>query len=1038
MPAGNIRSDIARYHSVLDEVHELYEKYSDSCDIIWIGDLNGAFTRQKPHKRDHLLRDFCNEMGFGLSGDKTTPTFHNSQSGNSFRIDHILQPNNVPHRALNIRVLTREATNMSPHDPVIADIIISSNYNSNGIATSVPELEVAIKRIPWKHVDRELYYQLSEQYLKPLLSNVAKYSPEELVNQINKALYKASAESLTKKPPKNTNKRRTHPWDIALKPLALVAKHSHWKWKCAGKPQHDDSPEWQKWKRDKKFLRSAQRQLQATHRKKRHQEIMDASHENQSLFFKLVKQQRSSGRSNSCELEFSGQMLSGNAAVLAWAEYFEQLATPKDSPAFDAEYKETVNSMYNCLHSMYANNKDNVRHLTTLKEEHIEKLISTMKSNKASDLYGLSGEHLKFSHPTVTTILADLFNRIISSKTVPKQFQHGVITPVYKQKNSDKNPDNYRRITITSTVGKLFEKMLVIPTKSILLDKLNRLQRGFCSQASSINAAFIISEAIAEAKDCKQTLFTTYLDASKAFDVVFHMSMLVKLHHLGITDDLWQLYCSMYSNMSSQVKWCNLLSPHIVELQGVRQGGIPSTELFKARGDELLHMLSDSGLGYSIGAIDVSAPTCADDMTLLASSAINLQAMINLTSYDSSKERYSFSTTKTKIMVVNNSNRAWSDYPIWELGDKYIDISNSEVHLGITRTPDSKANSTVQLNIQKARRTGFALMGAGVYGLNGLHIRTNLKIFNSYQLPRLLYGLEVMPLLKMDKDALDLYHRSTLKHLQHLPAGTATVAIYLILGLLPASITLARNILTLYVNMIRDTASLEHQIVQRQLSVKDNNSKSWIIVVKDLLLHYNLPSAYELFDTPPTKRQWKTTLNSNISKATFFEFSIQARRKITLQYLNIDICKPGSLHPVWSTVLYSPQDILRACTKVRILTGQYRLQSDVSKQSGGSPTCQLCQQECEDLPHFLLSCVTLREQRSDFLKQLKVILSGTDYNLIVNSRELLMQLIVDSSMPSLNFPLHLSEHLETLTRLYCYALHTRRSILLERHTKPAN
>ena len=85
---------------------------------------------------------------------------------------------------------------------VIADIIISSNYNSNGIATSVPELEVAIKRIPWKHVDRELYYQLSEQYLKPLLSNVAKYSPEELINQINKALYKASAESLTRKPPK--------------------------------------------------------------------------------------------------------------------------------------------------------------------------------------------------------------------------------------------------------------------------------------------------------------------------------------------------------------------------------------------------------------------------------------------------------------------------------------------------------------------------------------------------------------------------------------------------------------------------------------------------------------------------------------------------------------------------------------------------------------------------------------------------------------------------------------------------------------------
>ena len=203
-----------------------------------------------------------------------------------------------------------------------------------------------------------------------------------------------------------------------------------------------------------------------------------------------------------------------------------------------------------------------------------------MKNNKAADLKGLACEHLKYSHPVLGSILASLFNQIVNIRSVPTQFKHGVITPVFKQKNSDKDPDNYRRITVTSTIGKLFEKVLVSPTKSILVNKLNRLQRGFCSQSSSINTAFIISEAAAEAKDCKQPLFTTYLDASKAFDVVYHASMLLKLHHLGITGELWQLYRSLYDDMTSQVKWSNLLSRSILELQGVRQGGIPSTELF--------------------------------------------------------------------------------------------------------------------------------------------------------------------------------------------------------------------------------------------------------------------------------------------------------------------------------------------------------------------------------------------------------------------------------------------------------------------------
>ena len=93
---------------------------------------------------------------------------------------------------------------------------------------------------------------------------------------------------------------------------------------------------------------------------------------------------------------------------------------------------------------------------------------------------------------------------------------------------------------------------------------------------------------------------------------MWHEELLYNLYQHGVSDDLRLLYRSLYTKMSSQVKWDGKCSEVFHEAQGVWQGGIPSTELFKARCDPLLWDLEKSMLGYSIGLVDVSAPTCAD------------------------------------------------------------------------------------------------------------------------------------------------------------------------------------------------------------------------------------------------------------------------------------------------------------------------------------------------------------------------------------------------------------------------------------------
>ena len=73
----------------------------------------------------------------------------------------------------------------------------------------------------------------------------------------------------------------------------------------------------------------------------------------------------------------------------------------------------------------------------------------------------------------------------------------------------------------------------------------------------------------------------------------------------------------------------------------------------------------------------------------------------------------------------------------------------------------------VEERITSARRTAYALMGAGFHGHNGLNPKVSRTIYNLYVLPCLLYGLETVILLQKDIDSLNDFHKDMLRRIQH-------------------------------------------------------------------------------------------------------------------------------------------------------------------------------------------------------------------------------------------------------------------------------
>ena len=142
-----------------------------------------------------------------------------------------------------------------------------------------------------------------------------------------------------------------------------------------------------------------------------------------------------------------------------------------------------------------------------------------------------------------------------------------------KKKKDATRPTNYRGITVLSILGKVLERVLQNRTKVQIELQQSKMQRGFTSNSSAVNAALIVSESQNEAKDLGEPLKLVTLDACKAFDVVWQDSLLRKIYNVGIQGSLWICLKNLYRGAFSTVKWQGQVSEPFK--QGVRQGGYP-------------------------------------------------------------------------------------------------------------------------------------------------------------------------------------------------------------------------------------------------------------------------------------------------------------------------------------------------------------------------------------------------------------------------------------------------------------------------------
>jgi hypothetical protein len=1002
------------YNELLDEVYEIMCKYTQ-CTVIWAGDINASTNRAKPTTNDIAFSKFCCDNKLSISPcTPNGPTFHHSNGKSKSRIDLFVQRSSET-LIDSIVVDSRSAMNTSDHDAVTATISVCPPHCTK--PKECPSTIAAPQRVKWKKVDRCKYAALTEIHLDIILSDLQALPCSVIVERVNQILVDCAIQASPQIPKRK--KARKFRWHPELVAAAKTATNTYKQLK-----RKENSPEYQSTKAlhvaAKKALRKAQRQLAARDRRATNRDVIQACHEgSRQNFYKMIKKQRSGN-------QVCGNINFGPEATGIeredWASYFTQLATPKENPHFDVPRFSQL-QITNILQSLLAANLGPPIQPVTMKDIHMH--VNSLKNNKSADLYGVSAEHIKLCAPAIMDILCHLVNIALRTGKIPETFKMGSVTPVHKKGKSPKDPNNYRRITITSIVGKVIEKEILKLTRRVVNSQQNKMQFGFTSGISPIYAAVVLTEILAEAKDCKTPIFVTFMDTAKAFDVVQHPVMLDSLFNQGILGSLWHLYSDMYAGIQSVVKWNGELSSPFCEGQGIRQGGTSSADVYKAGKNSLLSQLEDLST-FKIGNLHAGAVMVADDLALIASNEHHMQQALTITEIDASRDRYVFNCDKTKTVYINSKLP-----PSLTLYDQELGCSTSEKHLGIHRNAKNTNIDTIHERVKSARRASYSLMGAGLHGLNGVGPEVAFLQYKVYVIPILLYGLESLVLSPKELETLEIYHRTCLRYIQHLPISTAKVALHLLSGVLPVKATLDIQTLTLFRNIVTgdDAAPSAHymkELLYRQLAMKHLDNSSWASHVRRLLHMYDLPTAYELLKHPPSKLAWKQTVKTAIYEYHHNKLLEEATERSSLVCMNTSVYCAGMLHPMWKD-LVTPVDIRRVTVVAQLLVGRYPLATSRTRGKAiSSNICPLCKNEPETLEHFLLYCTVSDDIRCTHLPHLLYICKVQSLNI---APENLVSYILDST-----YLQKAESSFSTWSSKWVYRLHQRRSSLLANST----
>lgn len=279
--------------------------------------------------------------------------------------------------------------------------------------------------------------------------------------------------------------------------------------------------------------------------------------------------------------------------------------------------------------------------------------------------------------------LAVVFRILIRRGLFPDCWRTANVTPIPKGSSPTSRSDEYRPISITPVLSKVYERLLAkrLTAFANTSGLFPSNQFGFRKGLGTCDALLVLTHDLQASLDAGHESRLISLDFSAAFDLVNHRALLFKLSSMGVGGSALSIISSFLTNRRQRVVVEGKYSPFTEIKSGVPQGSVLGPLLFILFTSDMWSGITSKLIAY------------ADDASLYASirSPCERAMVANTLRDDIIKifawcERWGMrlNPSKTHSLIISRSRTDLPSHPPIVVNDSTINNCNTLKLLGVT------------------------------------------------------------------------------------------------------------------------------------------------------------------------------------------------------------------------------------------------------------------------------------------------------------------------------------------------------------------
>ena len=218
---------------------------------------------------------------------------------------------------------------------------------------------------------------------------------------------------------------------------------------------------------------------------------------------------------------------------------------------------------------------------TLVAENDVLKHLSSLRTKNSAGIDGISVKLLKKISSALISPLTLIINQSLVTGIFPDKLKIAKVLPLFK-KDDHTLMDNYRPISLLTSISKLFEKVVFSQLYDYFRnnDLFYDSQYGFLKNHSTEYAAMELTDKVLKDIDERNISLAIFMDLSKAFDTLDHSILINKLAYYGIHGAALRWFTSYLTGRSQYVEIDGVSSNILLLSTGVPQGSILGPLLF--------------------------------------------------------------------------------------------------------------------------------------------------------------------------------------------------------------------------------------------------------------------------------------------------------------------------------------------------------------------------------------------------------------------------------------------------------------------------